>query len=1589
MRRLVRCLVKVGFVVLLFATLSKADISDGLVAYWSFDDGTATDNSGHANDGTIYGAVSVLGVVGQALQFDGVDDWVEVDDSDDLDGTSEFSIALWVKFGSFGSPGHCGPNCMPIISKYYNYDTNPDLSSYYLFETAGDHFALAFFDAAGGLDGYPVPHTIALGEWFHLAFTFDQGFVQAYINGEEALAEQYAVSSINNSAQSFKLGAWYHVYNSTYKTFDGTMDEVRVYNRVLSEGEIRRLVGCHGFTGTFCDDFDEYTSISDPSFEETWTAMFTYGIGEVSLEPHDGGQALRIYNSDHEQTVLKSVETFPFVRTVECDVMNTDFGQSQGNDNYGATLRAWTTPDGIGGNPLLLRYTPYLSAFRARVEGEYYVLGSDIQIDLGQWYRLKVEIEESTVSFYYDTGAGFEYLGTLDHALPGEPGPIVLSQQGYGSSEAFFDNVTVTTPPFCEGFEGLFCDGFDDGVVTDWQTLTGSCDWVEGNGILSASNTGQEQWCIQSVGDQSWADYSVETKVRGNSGVDKVLVFRIQDADNFYAVNLRSDYPEAGTDELTFDKMVDGVYQADLATVSWPSESGLWYQLQVNCVGSQFQIFVDDELALEYTDGDYPSDGIGLACWTGIYGECDISFDDVAVTELSSGPALAIVSPSYEHAIEAGGQIEITWESNPQAGIEEVKLYYQTPQMPTPIPLLGLGGLPVEQGTYSWTCPDNPMQDILITATGHNAAGDQVAQAEAPASISAYVKHLLLSIDGYRVLGWEEVDGADHYELSFEPYDNWTSLPVGAFVGTNSSGTNFITLTVEAMNAMPANKWTVTVSAYSGSTLLENSSLPLLVGHVAKVEPYSSDPTSQPVMLVHGAFSDAGNWYSNELVDDLMGRGYRFWTFQYPNVGDIRESAWMFKHALNAVILETHPEYTRLPVIAHSLGGLVIRTYLEGLGREPLGAQVSVDDNVSDLITVGSPHQGVWFLTGYYLHWASDFLLGQVWPWFSGEPEPANVEAIRTSPIVEIYLPPDGPFLESQLNNNDDHQLNQDVRYLFNRGCVRLTTLPGQSTNGQWAGYTAMALALGKANDGLILRKDAIPPEEMWDDANYVRSRSRTLSHSQLARAGLQTVDDNVSLFDSFLRGDEVGEDPFCYCCVELLAKYAVKLLKPLSIEKGGAVLIDPANSTPVAGALVTAIPREAYEQGLTSNYVFQSEKDGSVSVPYLLDDDYVLRVQAPGFDTSTYYFRIDTLNRQVNQTMYLNPQAEALDLMSPTVELNHGELFTTDSIVCATISCDGAVEFRVSAIANLESEPWQTMTDSVLVTVPGGSGPRVVNVEFRDSLNNLAGPVWDLITLGDDLNCQLAVSSAPSGAAIVINGMGSGKTTPHIFDSLAPGSFTVSVELAGYKSDSTYRTISLASGQQAAMSFELQASLPPETPELRLPYDNQAVCGSEIEFSWSRPGDQDSYQLFSMMVIVDDTISPSYRKVYSGLNDTVLAIGTTELEGDKAYSWYILTTDAEGAESVRTGWRQLFYYGPDCEFICGDANADELANITDAVYLIAYIFNDGAEPVPYEAGDANCDTIVNITDAVYLISYIFAGGSPPCDTDNDGAPDC
>ena len=123
-------------------------------------------------------------------------------------------------------------------------------------------------------------------------------------------------------------------------------------------------------------------------------------------------------------------------------------------------------------------------------------------------------------------------------------------------------------------------------------------------------------------------------------------------------------------------------------------------------------------------------------------------------------------------------------------------------------------------------------------------------------------------------------------------------------------------------------------------------------------------------------------------------------------------------------------------------------------------------------------------------------------------------------------------------------------------------------------------------------------------------------------------------------------------------------------------------------------------------------------------------------------------------------------------------------------------------------------------------------------------------------------------------------------------------------------------------------------------------------------------------------------------LNDNILAGTPTWIS---EYSFSIELTDSDSpAKKDTMSYTIHVTEPPPPEYICGDANGDEMVNVSDAVYIINYVFvSSSTPPDPIESADVNCDTNVNVSDAVFVINYVFSHGKSPCDADGDTVPDC
>lgn len=104
---------------------------------------------------------------------------------------------------------------------------------------------------------------------------------------------------------------------------------------------------------------------------------------------------------------------------------------------------------------------------------------------------------------------------------------------------------------------------------------------------------------------------------------------------------------------------------------------------------------------------------------------------------------------------------------------------------------------------------------------------------------------------------------------------------------------------------------------------------------------------------------------------------------------------------------------------------------------------------------------------------------------------------------------------------------------------------------------------------------------------------------------------------------------------------------------------------------------------------------------------------------------------------------------------------------------------------------------------------------------------------------------------------------------------------------------------------------------------------------------------------------------------------GTPTQSGE--FTFTIQSSDSDGP--VNTASLPFTITLDEGQYMLGDVNLDGSVNVSDAVYIINYVFVGGQPPQPIlEAGNVNCDPTVNVSDAVYIINYVFVGGSAPGD---------
>ena len=219
----------------LYAATGGKDL--GLVGHWTLDETagtTAADSSSSGNNGTMIGGLdatndSASGKINTSLQFDGVDDTINLGSPAELDNLdSTMTLAAWINL-----PNGTGGGINDVLKTYQNSSRTAQLRI-----LAGGSAGFWFRDSDGDVVSASGGN-VADARWHHVAAIRDGADFRMYVDGVEVASanDPTIAADVTNAGSSWYIGSGQNAENY----FDGFIDDVRMYNRALSASEIQLL----------------------------------------------------------------------------------------------------------------------------------------------------------------------------------------------------------------------------------------------------------------------------------------------------------------------------------------------------------------------------------------------------------------------------------------------------------------------------------------------------------------------------------------------------------------------------------------------------------------------------------------------------------------------------------------------------------------------------------------------------------------------------------------------------------------------------------------------------------------------------------------------------------------------------------------------------------------------------------------------------------------------------------------------------------------------------------------------------------------------------------------------------------------------------------------------------------------------------------------------------------------------------------------------------------------------------------------------------------------------------------------------------
>ena len=262
----------------------EEDLTDGLVAHYPFS-GDANDQSGNENHLSVQGAslsTDRFGMTGSAYSFDGKDDYLFAD-LDDRKG--DFSLSLWAKANDVEQS-----RFRSVINIH---DKTPGSAATCQIHTSGGRYPSYQFFSSN-----PESFALVTTEWQHLAVTVSGKVVRFYENGKRVYSQELEGGAANQFSNII-IGQ----NRNRDRKYDGSIDDVYVYNRAINDAEVARL-----FNGGFEDtDGDGLTDDYETGKLRYQAIEGKFTWEEAKADAESKGGHLATITSNAEWLALKKV----------------------------------------------------------------------------------------------------------------------------------------------------------------------------------------------------------------------------------------------------------------------------------------------------------------------------------------------------------------------------------------------------------------------------------------------------------------------------------------------------------------------------------------------------------------------------------------------------------------------------------------------------------------------------------------------------------------------------------------------------------------------------------------------------------------------------------------------------------------------------------------------------------------------------------------------------------------------------------------------------------------------------------------------------------------------------------------------------------------------------------------------------------------------------------------------------------------------------------------------------------------------------------------------------------------------------------